>query len=171
MYHYTGIGARHTPDDILKQMTTLASNLELTGLTLRSGGANGADSAFEAGISDPKNAEIYLPWHNFNNNPSALSDIHSEAYEMAKQFHPNWNACSQAARKFPARDCYQILGLDLNTPSDFVLCWTPDGKWIGGTSQALRIAYAYKIPIFNMADKQWEDDSEFNNFMTAYLAA
>jgi len=163
MYYYTGIGSRKTPDDVLKQMTTLASNLELTGFTLRSGGAAGADSAFEAGVKDPKNADIYLPWHNFNNNPSA----HQHAYDMAKHFHPNWNACSQAARKFHARNCYQVLGLDLKTPSQFVLCWTPNAKVAGGTGQALRIAEHYSISIFNLADEHWE--SAFDHYITDWL--
>jgi len=164
MYYYTGIGSRKTPDNALKQMTILASNLELTGLTLRSGGANGADSAFEAGVKDPHNAKIYLPWKGFNNNPSALYDIHQHAYDMAKHFHPNWNACSQATRKFHARNCYQVLGLDLKTPSQFVLCWTPNAKVTGGTGQALRIAEHYSIPIFNLADEHWE--SEFDHYIT-----
>ena len=43
----------------------------------------------------------------------------------------------------------QVLGEDCNTPSSFVLCWTPNGKEIGGTSQALRIAKHYNIPIIN----------------------
>ena len=44
--YYTGIGARTTPNDVLKDMTNIASNLEQSGFILRSGGANGADSAF-----------------------------------------------------------------------------------------------------------------------------
>jgi len=164
--YYTGIGARMTPAPVLKQMTTLASNLELSGFILRSGGANGADSAFEAGVSDPHNAKIYLPWKNFNNNPSALHDISVEAYEMAKHYHPNWYACSQAATKFHARNCYQVLGTDLKTPSQFILCWTPNAAVTGGTGQALRIALDHSIPIFNMADEHWND--QFDTWMTEY---
>jgi predicted Rossmann fold nucleotide-binding protein DprA/Smf involved in DNA uptake len=49
--YYAGIGARSTPPQILSVMTRLASKLEGMGYTLRSGGAAGADTAFERGVS------------------------------------------------------------------------------------------------------------------------
>lgn len=161
--YYAGIGARGTPIHILADMTNLARNLESCGWTLRSGGAHGADSAFEAGVADPRNADIFLPWRFFNNNPSALHSIREEAYRMAELFHPAWDRCSSAARKFHARNCYQILGLDLNTPVRMVICWTPDGAVTGGTGQALRIAERFNIPIFNLALK--EHDEPLNDFI------
>jgi hypothetical protein len=163
MNFYTGIGSRETPIHILAEMTNLARNLELCGWTLRSGGAKGADSAFEAGVSDPHNAKIYLPWQRFAHNPSGLFHISPEAYAMAESFHPAWNRCGIAARKFHARNCYQVLGADLNTPSRMVICWTPGGKVAGGTGQAMRIAKHYNIPIFNLALP--EDDRPMNNFI------
>jgi hypothetical protein len=36
--------------------------------------------------------------------------------------------------------------------SKFVVCWTPGGLLKGGTAQAMRIAHAYGIPVFNLAD-------------------
>jgi hypothetical protein len=42
-----------------------------------------------------------------------------------------------------------VLGLDLETPSKFIICWTKNGKGQGGTGQALRIAKEYGIPIFD----------------------
>ena len=165
--HYTGIGARNTPDDVLKDMTEIASGLESYDFTLRSGGAQGADSAFEAGVQNDLNKEIYLPWQNFNDSNSPYCSIHPEAYEMAKHYHPAWDRCSPAARKFHARNCYQILGFNLNTPSDFVICWTPGGAITGGTGQALRIAIDRDIPIFNMGAPSW--DETFNLYMTNTL--
>jgi len=163
-YYYTGIGSRKTPQGVLNTMTILASNLELTGLILRSGGADGADSAFEAGVKDSANKSIFLPWKGFNKNPSEHYTISPEAYEMAEHYHPAWNRCSFAARQFHARNCYQVLGLNLATPSQFIVCWTPDGKHVGGTGQALRIATDHNIPIFNMAHTaSWE--SSFDHFM------
>lgn len=163
MNYYAGIGARGTPIHILAEMTNLAQNLELSGWTLRSGGANGADSAFEAGVADPHNAKIFLPWRNFNNNPSALFDISDDAYEMAASFHPAWNRCSPAARKFHARNCYQVLGLHLDAPVRMVVCWTPDAAVTGGTGQALRIAEHHNIPVFNMALD--DHDAKLNDYV------
>ena len=145
---YTGIGSRDTPTDVLRMMTKIAQGLAKTDdAILRSGGAKGADSAFEDG-ADKK--EIYLPWKGFNDNDSPLFDIPTAAYEMAKHYHPAWNRCSPAARKFHARNCYQILGKDLDLPTDLVICWTPGGKISGGTGQALRIALDYNININNL---------------------
>lgn len=60
-FAYAGIGARNTPEDILPYMVGAAQQLEAFGLILRSGAAEGADAAFEAGVRDPENKEIYLP--------------------------------------------------------------------------------------------------------------
>jgi predicted Rossmann fold nucleotide-binding protein DprA/Smf involved in DNA uptake len=49
MKYYAGIGSRETPKEICNKMTEIASLLEKQDFVLRSGGANGADSAFEKG--------------------------------------------------------------------------------------------------------------------------
>jgi hypothetical protein len=54
------------------------------------------------------------------------------------------------AKKLMARNMYQVLGQDLETPTSFIVCWTKDGKASGGTGQALRVAKKYNIPIFNL---------------------
>lgn len=149
---YAGIGSRKTPRNILSLMTKSARRLDELGWTLRSGGALGADLAFEMGAG---RKEIYLPWRNFNKNPSPLHRIDELAYAVARRYHPAWDRCTPAARKFHARNCYQILGRDLATPADFVLCWTPDGKVTGGTGQALRIAADYNVPVINMFNSDW----------------
>jgi hypothetical protein len=149
---YTGIGARNTPADILTSMTNCAYSLALRGWTLRSGGANGADTAFEKGA---KNKEIYLPWRHFNGNTSPYYSPTNQAFVMARDFHPAWDKCSNAARQFHARNCHQVLGLDLQSPTDLVLCWTPKGEMVGGTAQALRIAEHHNIPIINLAWANW----------------
>ena len=153
---YTGIGSRQTPPDVLRQMTRIAANLDLSGYLLRSGGAAGADSAFEAGVSEQDHMEIYLPWKGFNDNKSSHYGVSQAALDMAALYHPAWNRCGSAARKFHARNCYQMLGESLKGPSDFVLCWTPGGAVTGGTGQALRIALDRQIPIFNLADDNWD---------------
>lgn len=149
---YAGIGARATPVNVQELMTNLATKLESDGWILRSGGAAGADTAFERGVRDPANKEIYLPWRGFNNSDSPLCEITRDAYDMARVFHPNWDACSTAARKFHARNCYQVLGGCLNAPARMVVCWTPNAMIVGGTGQALRIAQHHGIEICNMAD-------------------
>ena len=150
---YTGIGSHETPTSILAIFAKIATRLEKRNYILRSGGATGADTGFEMGVHKTKNKEIYLPWKEFNNSTSKLFELGTDAYEMAAMFHPKWSACSPAARKFMARNCYQVLGQDLKTRTDFIICWTPGGKIVGGTGQALRIAKEYHIPIINFGDE------------------
>jgi len=59
MKYYAGIGARDTPQEVLNRMTKLAGVLQRKGLCLRSGGAKGADTAFEAGVTNG-NLEVFL---------------------------------------------------------------------------------------------------------------
>lgn len=155
MKYYTGIGSRRTPKDILELMTRIAKYLCSKDYILRSGGAVGADSAFEVGSEEKK--EIFLPWESFNNSKNKFFEIPVEAYEIGRKYHPAWANLKEYVKKFHARNSLQVLGKDLKTPSDFVVCWTRKGSVIGGTGQALRIAKAYDIPIFNLAK---EEDKE-----------
>jgi hypothetical protein len=144
---YTGIGSRGTPKSILKLMVSIGKLLGKNDFILRSGGADGADSAFERGCDLVKGKkEIYLPEKNFNNNPSTLYKVSGKALDLACEFHPAWFNLSDYGQRLHGRNCYQVLGLDLKTPTDFIVCWTPKS---GGTTQALRIATRYKIRIFN----------------------
>lgn len=144
---YAGIGSRQTPIDVQLQMTQVAIKLYRLGWTLRSGAASGADTAFERGAGDQK--EIYLPWMRFNNHPSPLYHPSAAAFEMAEKYHPAWNRCSDASRMLHARNCHQVLGRNLDSPVRFILCWH---QGTGGTLQAVRIAEALNIPVFNMVD-------------------
>ena len=163
--YYAGIGSRKTPNNILQIMTSIAHFLEEEGYILRSGGAHGADTAFEVGSN--KNKQIFLPWKNFNNHTSCFWKISKEAEEMAKKFHPSYDYLKKGAKRLHARNCYQVLGIDLKTPVDFIICWTPNGEDIGGTAQALRIARANNIKIYNLGKDQdlkyWKNKIKIND--------
>lgn len=154
---YAGIGSRRTPRKVLGLMTEFASLKKRAGYVLRTGHADGADQAFEEGAGDA--AEIFLPWTSFNMNvPLAHGAVvHKRpspaSYNTAAEFHPNWRRLSPAARHLHARNSHQILGWDLKTPVDFVICWTPGGLGGGGTGQALRIAEYYAIDIWDLGDE------------------
>lgn len=151
---YTGIGSRKTPDDVLLTITQLSQALSDRGWLLRSGHAQGADRAFEHGA---RNKEIYLRWDDFNTNESSPEQGYKRLkptalmLEIAKEHHPNWAACSQVAKLLHMRNVCQVLGGDCKTPTDMVVCWTPNGSGSGGTGQAIRIAATYSIPVFDLA--------------------
>lgn len=158
MKYYAGIGSRETPPDICQLFTLIAARMEANGYTLRSGGANGADIAFEKGVNTGTNKEIFLPWKGFNGSPSLLFSPSKDAFEMAAIYHPAWNRLSDAALKMMARNCHQVLGLNLNSPVDIVICWTPNGSGSGGTGQAIRIANAYNIPVVDFGKGSNKDN-------------
>lgn len=160
--YYAGIGSRKTPDNILRLMEMYGKELAKKEYTLRSGGAEGADTAFETGCDTVKHSEkaIYIPWNGFNNRwitESGVKDLHDVdkdwCMDIAAMFHPNWLRCSPGARKLHARNVCQVLGPEPNSRhSEFIVCYTPDGKFSGGTGQALRIAHKYEITIYNLHD-------------------
>ena len=164
---YAGIGSRKTPEIALNTFKYLGSKLGEKGFTLRSGHAVGADIAFEDGCDSVNGKkEIYLPWKGFNGSNSNLFYISKEAFNLAYNFHPVFNKQSEAVKKLLARDGYQVLGQNLNDPVKMVICFTEFGKLKGGTSQAIRIANAYNIPVFNLGE--YSDIDKFIHDVLTY---
>jgi len=158
---YTGIGARKTPDNIIKAMVGVGIYMADHGHTLRSGGAHGADAAFERGCDRARGLkEIYLPYQGFKHNKSPLHHVGLDAQDVAALFHPAWERCDPYTRHMMGRNSYQILGADLKTKTNVVFCWTPGGKVVGGTGQALRMAIHYGIPVFNLGSAPLNDMNE-----------
>lgn len=149
MKWYTGIGSRNTPQDILCLMEKAGAALRERGFILRSGGAQGADTAFEKGAKDM--AEIYLPWKGFNGHPSQMYRVTPEA--MGEMYSLGFNPQTPGVQKLFGRSVYQVLGYNLNTPSDAVVYWAPEdgrGTVTGGTRVAVYIARKYGIPCINL---------------------
>jgi len=71
----TIIGSRMTPLHILAIMQVLSKYFYKSGWILRSGGADGADTAGATHypVNDPLR-EIYVPWKNFNNVEDGIHD-------------------------------------------------------------------------------------------------
>lgn len=151
MKWFAGIGSRATPPNVCARLAIECKKLAKLGYGLRSGGADGADMACELGcILGLGEKEIYLPWKGFNKNTSELFHVSKEARKIASEFHPAWDRLSNGAMCLMGRNVYQMLGQTLDSPVEFVLCWTTDGEASGGTGQALRIAEHYEIPVYNL---------------------
>lgn len=163
MSHYTGVGSRETPPEILGQMYHFAKNMANHGQILRTGGANGADNAFDEGARSVNDAliEMYLPWQGFNHHFSEYYTVTEKAMDIAKDIHPAWHRLSAGARKLHARNVYQVLGYNLDTPSALLVCWTKNGELIGGTRTAIVLAHMYNIPVFNLAKISMVETIEF----------
>lgn len=147
--YYAGIGSRETPHAVCAQMGDLAQALYALNYILRSGGATRADTAFELGANRAYHADPRTYPYKFIFRPDSLL-ISAKAYELAEKYHPAWNYCSSYARACHARNVHIIFGQELDSPVEFVLCWTKDGKASGGTGQGIRIAEACDIPVINL---------------------
>ena len=160
MKYYAGIGSRALPPGMFHTMMKLAEELAQEGYVLRSGGADGADTAFETGCNNAGGLkEIFLPTKGFNRNKSTFFVPSPLAFEIAARYHPAWNGLDPFVKKLMARNVHQTLGQDCKTPSDFIVCYTRDGSTgitttqTGGTGQAIRIAHDLNVPIFNLKNK------------------
>ena len=158
MISFAGIGARATPESILKEMGLIGQWAKSQGYFINSGHADGADYAFEKGALEQ--TKVFLPWKNFNKEvellgkPFVVGD-NEVLDEWVEKFHPAPQNLSFGARKLMRRNVCQVLNEGLDDPVQAVICWTQSGGLTGGTAFAMRIAAYYHIPIFNMFDSNF----------------
>lgn len=157
---YAGIGHRDlggfcepkTKEPVERVMYWLAGELEKLGYTLNSGGALGADSAFEAGVRSPAHKNVFTP-----------ADATEESRAIAQELHPAHERLQGHALDLYARNTNQIFGRNLDVTVDFVVCYTKDGcetaamrtRDSGGTGQAIEMADRKGAPVFNMKNPDW----------------
>lgn len=153
----------------------LAYVLSFKGFTLRSGRADNSDQRFEKGHlsarhdGSPSPMEIYLPGHKFGGviadgneyiNAQTLPDsVREQARELTRTLHPAPTKLGNFGMNAMDRNANQVLGRDLKSPVNFVVFAAFNSQMDsagniydckGGTGQAVRIAYKYSIPTFNV---------------------
>ena len=149
---YAGIGSRETPEDVRAIMQQVAGYLERKGYMLQTGDAVGADSAFASGCQRKR---IFT-----------AADATELTLEIAQEVHPAPWLLPSFARRLMARNTLQVFGADLDTPVDFLLCWTSDGcislasrrRETGGTGQAIALASIKGIPVINIRNENWREE-------------
>ncbi len=182
-FYYAGIGTRKLNKASSHVFMRYACAMAFMGGKVRSGHADGSDMSFEIGakIAYDKMAEllklepgkyssvmeIHLPWSGFNGQEK--NDFagyhytnHPAAVAMAERFHPAWEHLGRGPRSMMSRNCNQVMGLDMATPIRFVICETPDGAYdstmtsskTGGTGQAIRVADAHGIKVYNFKNPE-----------------
>lgn len=173
--YYTGIGSRETPKETLDLMREYSRIMALKGWSFRSGGADGADTAFSDGWLDASNkaeipnGEVYLPWDGFNNlrkgNTNCVlvtdKEIIQKAQEILQTVHPAYDRLTRGPLALHTRNVFQVLGKDLQTPSKGVVAYAKidsKGNPMGGTATAIKIALMHSIPVRNLYK---EEDRKF----------
>lgn len=164
--YYTGIGSRKAPLPILKRAQALGKELALEGFIGRSGKAEGMDEAFMRGFGDAGIGSFinYLPYPSFRESllaPSGCVDVSfypehiwKEAILIAREVYgKGWFEITPGARDLHTRNVFQVLGDDLETPSEFVLYWAESkgrNAVKGGTNTAFQVARKFNIPTFKI---------------------
>lgn len=160
---YAGIGSRKTPGSILDVMSKAAYYLAIKNWSLRSGGAQGADRAFEDAILchdklpriDGRKATtghhltIYRSAHIKQAPENEKSE---ELNKIARTYNKGFDSKPLYVQGLLVRNVQIILGHYANNPVKFVVCWTPNAQPVGGTGMGIRIAEAHNIQVHNLAD-------------------
>ena len=156
----TCVGSRETPDNILFLAEQIASEIAKFGGYCRSGHADGFDYYSERGARE--RCIIYLPWKDFNSDlpllgKSRVIEYNDKLDQLVRAHHPAYSSLKDSVKRLMGRNCAQVLGESLDKPTSAVVCWTPNGELVGGTSFAMRLAIANKIPIYNLYKKENQD--------------
>lgn len=164
----TGIGSRKINKAAFSELSQIARRMALSGWTLRSGGAVGADSAWEYGWRGFDTKEIYkvngtscdIAKKSGCDVIQSYGDIWLDAEDIARNIHPGWDYLDGDSQALHTRNVFQILGIDLNTKSDVVAAYAPPlGASVrGGTATAYNLARAKGIPTFNLWTKAGQRD-------------
>ena len=176
-FAYAGVGSRRTPPDMLRAMSDIAQTLGEAGVALSTGGADGADKAFETGaLRTEAPITVHTPWPGYNGyrpgrdpetdidivHPTSTKTLQRHTYaDLAREHHPYWNRCSRGARALFLRNVSILAGaLDddgENLPVRAVIAWTPNGlpvgREAGGTGHTLRTAASLDIPCINLSPR------------------
>lgn len=156
--YYAGIGARKTPEHILEYMKLQGKLLAQKGYILRSGGAKGADSAFEMGCDSVSGKKQI--WSSYNKHEWKA---HGWVVPIVEQacWERSFLLMNPSTQTLIGRNTYQLYGDPENfndsIKSSFVLYWSEPKNGencSGGTRYAIRMAIAAGIPCFNLYNYQ-----------------
>ena len=176
-FAYAGVGSRRTPPDIQQAMADIAQRLGDAGIALSTGGADGADQAFETGaLRTDAPITVHTPWPGYNGyrpgrdtgtdidvvHPKPTDRLGGQSFaDLARRHHPYWNRCRRGARALFVRNVSILAGaLDdggNRLPVRAVLAYTPSGlphgREAGGTGHTLLTAATLGIPFVNLSPR------------------
>ena len=176
-FAYAGVGSRRTPSDVLDAMSDIAQTLGDAGAALSTGGAHGADKAFETGaLRTDAPITVHAPWAGYNGylpgrdpetgidvvHPKSTQTVAGHSYaDLAREHHPHWKRCRRGARALFVRNVSILVGaLDGDggaLPVRAAIAWTPNGlpagREAGGTGHTLRTAVSLDIPCVNLSPR------------------
>jgi predicted NAD-dependent protein-ADP-ribosyltransferase YbiA (DUF1768 family)/alkylated DNA repair dioxygenase AlkB len=159
---YAGVGSRSLGRSrpLARIATALAMRLERAGYGLASGGADGADRAFEKGVALAENKQIFRPGYDATKKlPDGYvvldGPIVGQAAAVAGLVTSGWDVMSGPGRDLHTRNVFQVLGRDMKSPVEFVLAIpSVNDTRTTGTRQTMAIAAANGIPVFDLTTRE-----------------
>jgi hypothetical protein len=110
---------------------------------------------------------VFLPWNGFENKYIKNSTKHlsylypkdqEKELEILLHYFPHLINRSKGALKLLCRNINQILGENLDTLSHEIICWTPNGEFVGGTRIAMLVGNDKGIPVHNLYFEETQRD-------------
>jgi hypothetical protein len=152
---YVACGNRDMPAAILATIVGYIKQLDARGYTLRTGGREGPEDAYDRLPLIRK--ETHLPWKGFMDKDSKFTYTSESARILAAKFHPSFDGVKPVIQTFLATDLRLIMGKELRSPALFLITWSEDGAEstsektarTGNAAQFVSVASQLKIPIFN----------------------
>lgn len=169
MSHVTLIGSRKAPVRILSLAYDIGMVLAKQGVRMKSGGAPGMDHAWEMGYRAVNRdlMTIFLPNSGFNGKkPDGRcyftvtdADLIVQADEMIQKLHTYYDDLEGFAYNAHIRNCFQVLGRNLDSPAKEVFLWAPPSgtSVTGGTRTAFELAKQYNIQTWNLYHPSVQD--------------
>lgn len=173
-FYFTGVGSRNISEEEWETIKAVSAWIVSQGGILRSGKAEGSDSAFEQGVEEsvePSSKEIYIPWEGAGMNqipthdkvfvldkPSSVNYALSIEHVLSVMDQQHWDNLKQGGKKLHQRNTHQVLGQDLENPAPslFLLACadnTRNGDVKGGTATAWKLAKKFNVPCLNIRGK------------------
>jgi len=165
----TLVGSRKAPKHMLDLAYQIGYQLALSGEAMYSGGALGMDETWELGYHKAGRTDlinVILPTTNFNKrkpNDSFYTFIGDydiklleKADKLIQQVHDHYDKLNGFSYFAHIRNCFQVLGHDLESPSTETFLYAPisGSKVLGGTSTAYEISKLHGIPTHNLAHRE-----------------
>lgn len=151
----TGIGSRNIPTSLFCFIRDNSQQYAGNGLHLRTGDAKGSDTAFSEGWNGNRK-DLFVPFKNrvkSNYHICGNQNQFAEAKKLVESIRPHVKKLDEYVRYLHYRNAFQVLGLDLNQPSDILICYAEpvNSKSVrGGTNTAVQIAHKFNIPVYNL---------------------
>lgn len=160
----TGVGSRETPEWAQAWLRQVIRSYAARGYGIRTGDADKADEATrEAAKAAGAPLRVYAVSKQacedtlcFNRRPPL---VQREALDLVMELHPSGKWLKPFHRLLHARNALQVRGDALDEPAERVVLWASRSEFddegrlknvAGGTGQAVRVAYKFGIPSFNL---------------------